>query len=59
MRHCAIALGGAQANSSIVQGELFSPKVAPGHSTDRRNMCSGQSLELVSTEVNVRASVSS
>jgi hypothetical protein len=58
MRHCAIALSGAQTNSWIVQGELCSPKVALEHCTDRRNLRSRQSLELVPTEVNVRAGVS-
>ena len=58
MRHCAIALSGTQINSSIVQGELCSPKVAPERCTDRRNLRSRQSLELVPTEVNVWASVS-
>ena len=38
MRHCAIALSGTQINSSIVQGELCSPKVAPERCTDRRNL---------------------
>ena len=58
MPHCAIAVSGAQTNSSIVQGELCSPKVAPERCTDRRNLRSRQSLELAPTEVNVRAGVS-
>jgi hypothetical protein len=38
MRCRAIALRGAQTNSSIVQAELCSPKVAPEHCTDLHNL---------------------
>ena len=46
MRHSAIALSGAQTNSSNVQGGLWLAKAAPEPNPYRRNLRSPGSLEL-------------